>query len=75
MYQNFTLGDCPVGNQLFTSILSHLLNHVIFHILQIQFKMLDQMEKESSEKKAVIEMIDNILTYPNMRRFMEEVES
>eukprot|EP00347_Sterkiella_histriomuscorum_P021983 403332089 len=39
------------------------------------FKTVETWEKEQEDEKKVIQLIDNILQYPNMRRFTEEVES
>jgi hypothetical protein len=36
--------------------------------------MIDIKEQESNQEKSVLTMIDTILEYPNMRKFIEVVE-
>ena len=58
--RNFSLTDLPAANLLFRSLLSNA--------YQVE-KLALLMEMESGEEKRVLQMVDNILRYPTMKRF------
>lgn len=62
---NFILSDCPISNKLFQNLLVAYFNDE---------KLALSLITASQEERKVLSMIDSILRFPNMRKFMETVE-